>query len=303
MRFNAFINSRPLLAKHSRRLTGQNAAKQKCMMKKLHSRIQSSEIIPLPAFPIAGNKLFSSIGAAVAYSRGNPLSNVTFARIMGSSESTANYWFDGSKQSHAVALFSLLEHLNLEERHRAVDKLCRQLPRLDHPWLRHHIDRVGELTNLLHQDTGFTLIVGGDARQRTFLLTAFGHTFCRVDPRHRSPVGLDVHEPSWFVPVETLSYLRNSHQPAKTREAIRQIWPSLRASEIPLLLLNGIWSLVPELQKEIVALACHRHVIVAEEKVPSIPQSALVAGQPAHLLKVSTLRDHAHCIAVAVDLL
>lgn len=270
------------------------------MMKKVHSNIQSSEIIHLPAFPMAGNKLFSNIGAAVGASRGY-VKNAALARIMGSSESTASYWFGDSNQPHLVALFSLLEHLTPEVRHRIVDKHCRELPRLDHPWLKHDLDLVGALTNLLDQDNGLTFIVGGDPRQRTFLLTAMGHTFCRVDRQNRSPVGLDLHAPSWFVPVETLCYLRNSHSPAKTLEAIRQIWPSLRASKIPLLLLNDIWSTAPELQKDILALATHRHVIVAVEEVSSMSQSAFNAAQPVHLLRVSTHQKNRDWIAVGIE--
>jgi hypothetical protein len=56
------------------------------------------------------------------------------------------------------------------------------------------------------------------------------------------------------------------------------------------MLLNGIWSAARELQQDILGLAARKHVIVADEKVPSAAGSIPGAEQPRHWLGVSTSR-------------
>ena len=178
-----------------------------------------------------------------------------------------------SPRNHTfVSWLCLLRQLVPLERHRVVDELCRDLPQVDHPRLKHNPATVGVLKKLLAKNTGLTFITGSTAPQRTFVLTALGHTFCRVDRLHRNPAGLDIHEPSWFVPVETLLYLRNCDRPGETQKAVRKLWPQLRTSQKPLILLNGIWSLAPELRKDIVALAEQRHVVVADQELSRSPE-------------------------------
>lgn len=281
---------------------GAGVCRQTQAMKIKHSGSKDdSGFIQPPAYPIAGNKLFERIGAAVGASRGYSLSNIEFARLMGRSESTASHWFGVYPQPHLVSFFCLLEQLAPQDRHRVLDELCRDLPLLDHPRLRHNPVTVGVLKNLVAQDVGLTLITGGTAPQRTFILTALGHAFCRTDRLHRTPAGLDLHEPSWFVPVGTLLYATNSHRPGQTLAAIRVLWPTIRSSKEPLILLNGIWSAAPELQKDIVALAGRKHVIVADQDVLSAAKLAPGAAQPLHTLRVSTARENLSWLVVDVE--
>jgi hypothetical protein len=198
-------------------------------------------------------------------------------------------------------LFCLLEQLVPQERHQVLDGLCRDLPLLDHPKLRHNPITVGSLKNLVVKEVGLTLITGGTAEQRTFLLTAFGHTFCRVDQRHRNPAGLDVHEPNWFVPISTLLYFRNPSRPAQTLEAIRALWPTIRFGQEPMIMLNGIWSGAPELHQDIVALAGRKHVVVADQEILLARELGRSATQPLHRLKVSTARDNPSWLAIEVE--
>ena len=269
-----------------RRIEGEFAAQLEDMKKQTSRKTCDSELIHPPAFPVPGNKLFEHVGAAVGASRGYSLGNLAFARLIGRSESTTSFWFGVSSQPHLVSWLCLLEQLVPLERHRVVDELCRDLPQVDHPRLKHNPATVGVLKKLLAKNTGLTFITGGTAPQRTFVLTALGHTFCRVDRLHRNPAGLDIHEPSWFVPVETLLYLRNCDRPGETQKAVRKLWPQLRTSQKPLILLNGIWSLAPELRKDIVALAGEqRHVVVADQELSRSPEFDFDSAQPVHTLR------------------
>jgi hypothetical protein len=156
------------------------------------------------------------------------------------------------------------------------------------------------LKRLLVQDAGLTFITGS-APNSTFILTALGHTFCRLDRLHRTPVGLDLHEPSWFVPIATMLYLRNSRRLGETLKTVRRLWPELRSSKRPLILLNGIWSLAPELRKDIVNMAERRHVIVADQEVSRTPGLVLDSAQPVHTLRVSTARENPSSLVVDVE--
>jgi hypothetical protein len=280
----------------------ENAAKQEGMKKQKRCvKISSPEIIHPPAFPIPGNKLFEKVGAAVGKSRGYSPSNVEFARLIGRSQSTTSNWFGVSPQPHLVSFFCLLEQLAPQERHGILNELCRDLPLLDHPRLRHNPITVGLLKNLVAKEVGLTLITGGTAEQRTFLLTAFGHTFCRIDKRHRNPAGLDVHEPSWFVPVATLLYLRNPILSSQTLGAIRKLWPTIRSGQEPIVMLNGVWSAAPEIHKAIVALAAIKHVVVADQDVLLPRELAKGAPQSLHRLRVSTARENPSWLVVDVE--
>jgi len=114
------------------------AAKHEGMKKQTGpNKTRPTDLIRLPAFPTAGNKIFESIAAAITASRGYLMKSQDLGRLMGQSPTTTSYWFSGSKQPHLISLFCLLEQLLPEERIRAVSKLCRQLPSLDDPRLRH----------------------------------------------------------------------------------------------------------------------------------------------------------------------
>jgi hypothetical protein len=278
------------------------AAKHESMKKQNQpSKNRSNQLIQLPAFPIAGNKIFEKIAAAVTASRGYLLKRQDLARLMGQLPTTTSYWFSGGSQPHLISLFCLLEQLSPEERIRAINKLCRELPSLDDPRLRHDQTTVSALKKLMEQEKGLTFINGGGTPdQRTYLLSALGHYFCRVDTTHRTPVGLDAHEPTWFVPIETVSYLRNNHRPEATLEVIRTIWPSILSSKAPVVLLNGIWSAACELHQDIVALASRKHVIVADEKVPSATESLPADEQPRHWIGVSAYRANSAWWSVTI---
>ena len=260
----------------------------------------ASEIVHPPAFPIPGNKIFEGCGAAVSATRGYALDNRDFARIMGRSKSTTSHWFGVFSQPHLVAFFCLLEQLPPPDRHRVIDGFCRQLPLFDHPRLRHNPVVATTIKTLLTQATGLSLLVNGTPEQRTFLINALGHTFCRIDLRHRTATGIDLYQPDWFVPVETMLYLKGLTDAAHLRGLVRRFWPEIMRTKAPLVLLNGIWSNVPELRGDILSLAARKHVVVADQQI-SVPRTALQSEHPLHALSVSAARQNADWIAVEIS--
>lgn len=267
------------------------------MNERKRSSARTSELLRPPAFPVPGNKIFERIGSAVSACRGYPIQNKDFAKLIGRSKSTTSHWFGVSPQPHLVSCFCLLEQLPPPERHRAIDALCRELPLLEHPRLVHDPVTTASLRNLLTLDTGLTLIVGGTDEQRTFLLTALGHAYCRIDRCHRTAAGIDLHEPDWFVPLEAVLYLKGPANAPQTGELVRRTWPEILRTDKPLVLLNGIWSALPDLHNEILDLATRRHVIVADHQV-SIQRPNKEPWQPVNVLSVSMARANSEWIAV-----
>ena len=126
-------------------------------------RSLSNELVQLPAFPIAGNKIFERIAAAVTASRGYLLKRQDLARLMGQLPTTTSCWFSGSNQPHLTSLFCLLEQLAPDDRIRAITKLCRELPSLEDPRFRHDQIAVSALKQLLGHSSNAPIVVNGTA--------------------------------------------------------------------------------------------------------------------------------------------
>lgn len=270
------------------------------MRRRKRSLAAGTGLVSPPAFPTPGNRIFNRIGTALSASRGYPLRNIDLASLIGQSESTTSHWFGIGPQPHVVSCFCLLEQLLPVERHRLVDTLCRELPLIDHPRLRHNPAAVTALRHLLTQNTGLTLIIGGTDEQRTFLIAALGQSFCRNDRLHRTAAGIDLHEPDWFAPVETMLYFMGPAEPTKVREAVRRNWPQIMNAKQPLILLNGIWSALPELRHDVLSLATRRHVIMADLEI-AVPRTALDTKSPRHTLAISTARENNNWIAIQMQ--
>jgi hypothetical protein len=267
--------------------------------KQAHAKTDDRILRP-PAFPMAGNRILEKAAASIGASRGYLLHNIDVAQIVGRSKSTTSFWLGVYDHPHLVSLICLLEHLPQQDRYRLIDELCRELPLLDHPRLRHNPYTVGMLKNLLKQETGLSLLVGGSHAQRAFVLGALGHTFCRVDHIHRMPGGLDIYGPGNLVPVETMLYLRSPIGLRNPDRLISRLFSEVVHSTHPLLLLHGVWSLAPELQTEILMLAKRRHIVVCEQQVSFNATADSESKYPLHVLSVSTSRDSSSWISVEV---
>jgi hypothetical protein len=268
-------------------------------MKSPHSPAapDSEHLVHLPDFPIPGNQLFERLAAAVCAARGHPLPNKYLTALVGHGDTTVNYWLRTGSQKALVSWFCLLEQLSTEQRHALVDSLCRDLPTLQHPRINHDPVSVSQLTRLLRQPRGLTLLSGDEGR--VFLLQALGHTFYRLDPTYRQPVGLGVHEPMWFVPLEKMSYLKDPLPMEELRARVRALWPQVRDVKAPLVLLDGIWSALPELHRPIICLSRQRHVIVADQQVVLSPALAMEAERPVH--RVTVTKDFANTAQLRIE--
>jgi hypothetical protein len=221
--------------------------------------------------------------------------------IIGAGRSKTNYWFQVFSHPHVIAFLCLLERLPERKRQELLQEFCRDLPSLDHPRLAHDPIGVTRLENILRQPAGLTLIRGGTEFQQTFLLTALGHSFQRHDGEHAKIAGLDIHEPRKWVPIETMTYFREPLCRVKLNQLVRVAWPAIAESGAKLVLLNGIWSVAPELQPEILKLAHQHQVVIADAKTPGPHNLPVSLASPVHVVKVGPAREHLSWIQTEVE--
>lgn len=255
------------------------------MSKKL--RVHSADTLRAPAHPLTGHQLLENVRNLVQAERGYKLTIERFSAIIGKSTSTTGYLLGVHAHSALLAFICALERLSDSDRYRFLTKTCRVLPTVMHPHLSHAAGTVSELLEILRQQRGLTIMGGGTPASRSFVLLALGHTFPQLDTKHRTAGGLDINQPSRLVPVETMLYLRNPLETARARQAIQNVWPEIRASQSPLLLFNGVWSLVPELRNEMLNWAKRRHVIIADANPPDRSQLVRKKIKPVHVLWLS----------------
>jgi hypothetical protein len=251
-----------------------------------------------PTIPSTGGELFARLLDVLGRERGYRMTIQQVAGIVGCSRSTAGYWVGVARQPQVRAFISLLERMSEEGRFRFLRDACRPLPTILHPRLAVSPKAVVTLVEVLRYSSGITLISGGTEESRRFVLTALGHTFPQIDKGHRTAAGLDTLPPTNLVPIETMIYLQ--HQPTKDRmrEAINSVWPRVKNSAAPLLLFNGLWTIFPEKQKEILTWAKSRHVIVADTGLPDPQQLARTGVPSVRTLSISLARSSASRIEI-----
>ena len=192
----------------------------------------------------------------------------TFAEMekwTGVPENTIRGWFAGQGNPAAEFVVALLERTPAKVRSEIIDEFCRDYPTLDHPRLSGDRAILSRLKTLIGQPRGFTFIQAQNEEVRTFLISALAHSFWTLVMPPRRVLGLDVHAADWFVPVPGVNYLNNILPPDELRRAARPVWPSVRNGETPLVIFNGLWSALPELQEKICAFAERCHVLVTDE--------------------------------------
>jgi hypothetical protein len=180
-------------------------------------------------------------------------------------ETTIRGWFADKGNPTAEFLLGLLERTPERARLEILGEFCRNYPTLEHSRLSADRTVLSRLKTLIGQPRGFTYIQGGNDETRTFLISALGHSFWSLTQPPRRVLGVDVHASDWFVPVPGVVYLDNILQRDELRRAAQPVWPSLRNGENPLVILNGLWAALPELQEKTRALADRCHVMVADE--------------------------------------
>ena len=73
-----------------------------------------------------------------------------------------------------------------------------------------------------------------------------------------------MNRPDSFAPIPGVLYFTKPNDSESIRRGIRENWRSIEDSDAGLVLFNGVWTLMPDVQDRIVALAKGRHVVVAD---------------------------------------
>lgn len=225
--------------------------------------------------------------AAIQGRAGKAPSHIDLEEWTGVPEGTIKDWFNNKGRPTIDFLIQLLERAPQRARHEMLDASCRALPLLEDSRLQCDQTVISQLKAIIGQRTGIIWVQGVSDEARTFVATALGNTFLSLTERPRRVTGFDVHEPDWFVPVPGVKYLGNSFEAGALREAVRQRWGQLGPGRSQLILLNGIWSSLHELQKEIPALARRHPVIIAETTAPAIPRLKRLGALPQFVISVS----------------
>jgi hypothetical protein len=219
------------------------------------------------------------------------LEQKTLAAYTGLAETTLSNWTVGATDlSQIEALLRLLERLPQAARTSLVNNFLRLYPSFASSQLAHDPLAVDGLRALLQQTRGLTFIQGPEDGLRTFVLTALGHEASRVGAGVRPVAGLDLHADSSLVPVPGMIYLGGRDTSADLHARILPHWPPDQLSN--LVLLNRIWSGVPQLQPEILTMAQVKHVVAADDSdfTPRTLRSRVgSSGLPAQILSVARL--------------
>lgn len=228
-----------------------------------------SGVLKAPAYPFLGRELFRDLRGRLSEAHPGKMTIKRLAGFIGRPLSTTHHWFEISEHPHLIAVMVLLERLSPSQRHNFLDAHCREFPSFRHPRFASSGLSTEHLTTRIKRKSGLTLVLGGTDRDRTFLLTAIGHSFSDMDLKHRNVVGIDFHRPKDFVPLEGVFYFDMFKRRHELRRRVDEAWPRILTAKSPLVLLNGLWSALPDTRNEILRLARLKHVIIADNAAPN----------------------------------
>lgn len=249
-------------------------------------RRKDNGFIKAPAYPFTARDLFGDLRRRLSREHRFKITLDRLGQIMGQSISTTHHWFEVYPHPHVLGFMSLLERLSPSQRHAFIEGHCRVFPSLTQPRLAHSPARSAKLFALLTKKAGLSIVTGGTEAGRIFLVTAFANTFTDVDEKHRSAGGIDLHFPSDVVPIGSIFYIDSARGLDHIRQVTRKIWPRLLTSRAPLLLFNRVWSSVPEVRNDVLRLSQYKHIILADEEMPSAADLKKTR-ESVHLLTVS----------------
>lgn len=196
------------------------------------------------------------------------LTQKRFAELIGMPPTTINDWHNGRLVGQIKAFLCGLERLGEQQRTVLLSQICRDCSRLQDPRFTHDVRSVSALMKLAREHTGLTFIAGPSDTARTLLVTAMGNSA----GGEIQACGLDAHRPDTFVPISGVFYLRRSCGIVELQALLRGVWPLLSAAEAQLLILNGIWSRVPEIRGKIAELAKRHNVLIADDFGNAVPR-------------------------------
>jgi hypothetical protein len=250
----------------------------------------SNILILGPAYQKSGYEVIRALKRSLdrtECSPGQQLEQRQFGSLLGVSKSTIHDWFHGALADPIQNLLCAFERLSETDRILFLREFCRECPRLEHPRLAHDVESLNRLRFCLEQRAGLT-IVDGPAEPRTFLVTALGHSFARVDPQ-RMACGLDVHRPETFVPVAGVYYCQHPPNPAEARKLLVEIMDGFKDSKAGVVIFNGIWSGISQFPAVIRRLMTTRHVIVADCFGHDFSGISRIGLKPVQVLSVSLI--------------
>jgi hypothetical protein len=257
---------------------------------------------PSPLFPAARiTKLLLDLKTSLGQAEGQPLSYDEWAQFSGRPANTIASRCAGGAAHQLEVLLASLERLTADERHRLVDRACRDYPTLRHPKLAHDFVACSRLATLLRQPSGLTLVQGAPEHMRTFLVSALGNSASSTDPKRAAVAGVDIHQPDQFVPVIGLTYLRNLLRAGDIERECKRVWPAICAAKAWLILLNGVWPHVPALQSEILDRARKSHVVIADALTLNPASLKSRVSTPVHVVTVSPSRERPDWLRVEIQ--
>lgn len=237
----------------------------------------SSKQVPIGATDRACKLLIAAMSAIETHEL-RKIPQTEFSRLLGVSRPTLINWSSRSTQSFQLeALLQLLERLPEDLWHHLLKRFLRICPAIDSPMLAHEPATVTQLRLLLRQKRGVTLIQGGSDTARTIVFTAIGRTASLMSGPKVTISGIDLHIPDWFVPVDTLTYISPSTDRAGLASEIKREWKG--ANQGRWRMFNGVWSVLPEYQHEILTVAQNQHIVVADAVVQPAAQLRKIAAE------------------------
>jgi hypothetical protein len=253
-----------------------------------------------PAYPFSGCELFRDLHRRLSEAAGRRLTLEDLTRITGQPRSTVHYWLEVHANPQVAGLMTLIERLPFPEREDFLRTHCREFPTLSHPRLAHSPAKLRSLFALLDKQVGVTFITCGSVAARTFVATALAHSYLNLLRRHSEVCGIDLHRPDHWVPVPNVRYVDLPGGRAQVDRLVEETWPALVTSASRLLLLNGVWSLLPAIRDRVVQCGESKHVLVTAElpparktlRTPSSPTDEVVVSEVNSRCRVHCRRLH-----------
>jgi hypothetical protein len=204
------------------------------------------------------------------------------AERIGIGATTLTNWLAGAPQLQIDAFLRLLEFVAEGERCRRLNdpRICRPTPTLRHARLNHDLTQISRLQHLVKLPRGLTVVQGGNGETRTFVCHALANE--RV-----GSLGLDVHQPDWFVPATHVRCLDNPVD-ATTVSAVTDRWvKQMGRRKGQLMLFNGLLGIAPTLRSRLLNLARDHHVVLGDDLKLTSAQAAALPVRPMHLLTLT----------------
>jgi hypothetical protein len=255
------------------KLVAQNAAKH-VFVKKAVKHYISEIVLRSPAFPSGKVHVLQKLKAALEVaecSNGQKLELQQFGQLLGLPLSTNYDWFYGQLPPAIERFLCGIERLSPSARATFFGRVCRDCPRLSHPTLANNAIAIESVKALLEEPAGLVCILGPTAALRTFVMIAIGNSVTSLRPVKRL-AGFDLHQPDLVVPAPGILYFRTGASVAQVQAQVQRLWSRIEDSSAEIVMLNGIWGLVPELQSRIVALSVKRNVLLADGFESGLPE-------------------------------